>query len=90
MQFVFVLIEHGVIPKIRIFRFEICDNLYCIVSCLIFLGVVHRNLKPEVLLCNEDATEVKISDFSMARSTFDAMNDYNVVPKWYVIHTLNI
>ena len=46
-------------------------------------GFVHRNLKTDVLLCNEDATEVKISDFSLARSTLDSMPEYTNSPMWY-------
>ncbi|KAH3775635.1 hypothetical protein DPMN_177041 [Dreissena polymorpha] len=37
-------------------------------------GFIHRNLRPELLVCNEDATEVKISDFSLARSSLDTIN----------------
>ncbi|XP_052777295.1 uncharacterized protein LOC128214713 [Mya arenaria] len=45
-------------------------------------GIVHRNIRPESLACSEDGAEVKIADFSMARSTQDPLSvvsDYSAV-----------
>ncbi|KAL4235550.1 hypothetical protein ACF0H5_003946 [Mactra antiquata] len=47
------------------------------------MGFIHRNLRPSILLCNEEADVVKISDFSMAKSYLDPLGEFSVSPIWY-------
>ncbi|XP_045157365.2 serine/threonine-protein kinase dyf-5-like [Mercenaria mercenaria] len=48
------------------------------------MGFIHRNLRPEILLCDKEVTIVKISDFSMAKSVLDPLGEYVVSPLWYM------
>ncbi|XP_060553230.1 probable serine/threonine-protein kinase yakA [Ruditapes philippinarum] len=47
------------------------------------MGFIHRNLRPEVILCDKELTTVKISDFSMTKSDQDQLGEYDVIPVWH-------